>query len=88
MPDVSSAGGDGEDIGLMQFGPAEAAIAGGAYTYEPAANILTGSKYLEYLRERYAGGNLDVSIEMYNAGPGNPAGGYSYLQAVLRNNCG
>jgi hypothetical protein len=70
------------DIGLTQVGPAEARAGGGSYSYNPTKNIMAGAGYLAYLRKHVAGGNLPLAVAMYNAGPGNPAGGFGYQSDI------
>lgn len=83
-------GGPG-DIGLMQYGTAEAGLVVarfgfGAWTSDPATNILTGSGYLRILFDEYSGHDWPTAIHHYNGGPagwGNPA----YLPTVLSWSC-
>jgi soluble lytic murein transglycosylase len=62
--------------GLMQLMPKTASVLASklglpknAYAYDPNANILKGSTYLDQLYSQY--GNMILTIAAYNAGPGN-----------------
>lgn len=54
--------------GLMQLMPATAGE--GVHLNDPEDNLETGAKYLRRLLRRY-GGNLELALAAYNAGPGN-----------------
>jgi soluble lytic murein transglycosylase-like protein len=55
--------------GLMQLMPATAKRFGGANSWDPRQNILTGSRYLRWLLD-YFGDDLELTIAAYNAGEG------------------
>lgn len=67
QPQVSSYAGAG---GLMQLMPGTAAGLGCRDRFDPESNIAAGSKYLRMMLDRF-GGNHDLAIAAYNAGPGN-----------------
>lgn len=67
QPYVSSGAGAG---GLMQLMPGTAAGLGCRDRFDPEANIAAGSKYLRMMLNQF-GGNHDLAIAAYNAGPGN-----------------
>lgn len=67
QPYVSSHAGAG---GLMQLMPGTAAGLGCRDRFDPESNIAAGSKYLRQMLDRF-GGNHDLAIAAYNAGPGN-----------------
>jgi soluble lytic murein transglycosylase-like protein len=69
---ISSAGA----IGLTQLEPVTAASMG-VNPYIPRQNILGGARYLRYLLDHFAGGNITTALAMYNGGPGNPQYGYA-----------
>lgn len=54
--------------GLMQVMPATAGE--GVHLSDPEDNLATGAKYLRRLLRRY-GGNLELALAAYNAGPSN-----------------
>jgi len=57
-------------IGLMQLMPANVSEAGISDPFDPEQNIAAGTKQLAGLMAQY-GGNLDLALAGYNAGPGN-----------------
>ena len=63
---VSSAGA----MGLMQLMPANVKEAGISDPFDPEQNVAAGTKQLAGLLKQY-GGNLDLALAGYNAGPGN-----------------
>ncbi|NMO94809.1 lytic transglycosylase domain-containing protein [Paenibacillus lemnae] len=62
---VSSAGAKG----LMQLMDATARGLGVSNSFDPAANIEGGTKYLAYQLEKF-GGEVGMALAAYNAGPG------------------
>ena len=56
-------------VGLMQVMPASAG-SHGVRLAEPEVNLDVGARYLRRLLERY-GGDLELALAAYNAGPGN-----------------
>lgn len=64
--DVSRAGA----MGLMQLMPDNVKDAGIDDPFDPEQNIAAGTKQLSDLLTQY-GGNLDLALAGYNAGPGN-----------------
>ncbi|WP_150283728.1 lytic transglycosylase domain-containing protein [Rummeliibacillus sp. TYF-LIM-RU47] len=87
-PSATSSAGAG---GLMQLMPSTAKFLGVSNVYDAEQNIMGGTKYLKQLFDKF-GGNYDLMLAGYNAGPGAVAkyGGVppyketmNYVQSIM-----
>ena len=70
--------------GLMQLMPKTAAELGVTNPFEPAQNIMAGTRYLSRLLDRYQG-NQKLALAAYNCGMGNLEKNPSALPEETRN---
>jgi len=86
-PSASNGVGDNEADGLMQIRPAAIADVGGDFskTFDPAANIQMGTKYLAELYKRYHN-NLSTALRKYGPGGDAYGNGIQECSKCLKNN--
>ena len=85
-PDAVSTAGA---MGIMQLMPGTASGLGVQDAFDPEQNIMGGAKYLRQMLDRF-GGDLQLALGAYNAGPGNiakhggvPSFSRNYVSKVL-----